>query len=132
MYPDLHISDIGKSMLLFSFASEAHAKEVMVKSPWYVMNHLLSLQFWLPEVSPYEMDFNYNSFWIQVHDVPLEYLNCKNVTTILQKIGTVMDVEDPQFEGRLLRTFIRARMSLDITKPLPADCWNPRANLPKI
>lgn len=131
-YPDLHVSDLGKTMFLFSFSSEEHTKEVMRRSPWYVMNHLLSLQLWLPEVSPYELDFNYNSFWIQVHKVPLEYLNCKNVTTILSKVGTVEEVEEPPFEGRLMRTFIRTRVSLDITKPLPTGCWIPRADLPKI
>lgn len=62
MNPDLHISDLGRNMFLFFFASEVHNKEVMAKTPWYVMNHLLSLQFWLPEVSPYELDFNYNYF----------------------------------------------------------------------
>lgn len=31
-----------------------------------------------------------------------------------------------------MRTFIRARVSLDITKPLPVGFWVPRADLPKI
>lgn len=70
----------------------------MRRSPWYVMNHLLSLQFWLPEVSPYELDFNFNSLWIQVHIVPLEYLNCQNVTSIPKKVGIVEEVEDPLYE----------------------------------
>lgn len=55
------------------------------------------------------------------------------MTTILKKIGTVRVVEDPQIEGRsLMKTFIRARVSLDITKPLPTGCWIPRADFPKI
>lgn len=29
MYPDLHISDLGRNMFLFSFAREAHTKEVI-------------------------------------------------------------------------------------------------------
>lgn len=88
-YPDLHISELGKTLYLFSFTSEDHTKDVMRRASWFVMNHLLSLQFWLPEVSLYELDFDYNSFWIQIHNFPLEYLNSKNITTILSKIGTV-------------------------------------------
>lgn len=49
-------------------------------------------------------------------------LNCNNVTTILKKIGTMREVEDLQVEGRLIKTFIRARVSLNIAKPLPVGC----------
>lgn len=44
-YPELHISDQGRNLFLFSIGSEAHTKEVMLKKPWYVMNYLLCLQF---------------------------------------------------------------------------------------
>lgn len=128
LYPDLHITELGKTLYLFSFSSEEHTKDVMRHVPSFVMNHLLSLQFCLPEVPPQELDFDFNSFWIQVHNVPQEYLNCQNVSAILNKIGTVQEVEDPLYEGRLMR----ARVSLDVTKPLPVGCWIPRADLPKI
>lgn len=131
-YVDLHVLDMGRNPFLFFFASEAHSKEVMMKSLWYVMNHLLSLQFWLLEVSPYELDLTFCSFWIQVHKLPLEYLNSKNVSTILQKFGMVREIEDLLIDGRIMRTFIRARVYLDITKPLPSGCWVPRADQPKI
>lgn len=43
-----------------------------------------------------------------------------------------IEIENPQLEGRLLRTFIRARVSLNITKLLPVACLVPRVDLPKI
>lgn len=85
IYPGFHMSDLDKNMYLFSFSDETHVKDVMLKSLWYIMNYLLSLQFWLAEVSPYELDFNFISFWIQIHNLPLEFLNCKNVATLMKK-----------------------------------------------
>lgn len=40
-YEGLHISEKGSNMFLFSFKEEAHDKDVMLKAPWYVMNHLI-------------------------------------------------------------------------------------------
>lgn len=48
------------------------------------------------------------------------------------KVGRVIEVEEPIVEGRVLRTFVRENVQLDITKPLPSGCWVPRKYLPKI
>lgn len=70
-------------------------------------------------MSPHELYFDEYPFWIQVHNLPLEYLNSKNVTTILSKVGRVMEVEEPIIEGRVIRPFSRAKVRINITKPLP-------------
>lgn len=92
----------------------------------------MCLQYWIPEVSPHEICFDLNPFWIQVHNLPTEFLNPINTRTIVQKAGRVIDIEDSIIEGRILRTFMRARIEIDVTKPLPTGCWVPRKNLPKI
>ncbi|KAJ1439077.1 Zinc finger, CCHC-type [Sesbania bispinosa] len=66
------------------------------------MGHLLSLQVWVPEAAIYE------------------------------KFGEVLEVENPESEGRLLRTFIRVRARVDIKKPMVIGCWVPRKSLPKV
>lgn len=35
------ISDLGQNKFLFTFEEIQHAKEVVAKAPWYVMNRLL-------------------------------------------------------------------------------------------
>lgn len=62
----------------------------------------------------------------------MEYLNNINVATILQKVGNIVEIEDSIVVGRILRTFIKEKVQLDVTKPLPSWCWIPRKNLPKI
>lgn len=62
----------------------------------------------------------------------MKYMNAVKVTTILVKVGKVEEIEESIVEGRILRTFVRAKMELDITKPQPSGCWIPRKDLPKI
>ncbi|KAJ1431598.1 Endonuclease/exonuclease/phosphatase [Sesbania bispinosa] len=58
------------------------------------------------------------SFWVQLHGFPLDMLNTKNAAKIVNRFGEVQEVENPELEGRLLRTFISVRAMINITKPL--------------
>lgn len=114
-YENLQISDLGFNKFIFTFSEINHAKEVIARAPWYVTNHLLCLQHWIREVSPHELYFDENPVWIQVHNLPLEYLNSQNVTTILSKIGRVMEVEEPIVEGRVRRPYCRSKVRINVT-----------------
>lgn len=108
----LKITEMGHNMLTFTFSEMKEALEVIRKGPWYVMNNLVSLQFWIPDASAFELDFSLISFWIQVHGLPLGALNTMVVSKIMATFGTVKEVEDPRVEGNLLRTFMRARVEI--------------------
>lgn len=128
----LQIADLGPNIYMFTFKEKKDAVEVMKKGPWFVMNHLLSLQYWVPEASVHEIDFSKVSFWVQIHNMSLGTMNTKNAVKIMEKVGEVVEVEDPRVDGVLLRTFIRVRVYVDVLKPLPTGCWVPRLDLPKI
>lgn len=96
------------------------------------MNHLLCLESWLPQISYHQIKSNSSPFWIQVHNLPLEHMNVFNAWKLLQKIGEVLEIENPIVDGNLLRTFIRGRVKLDLDKPLPIGCWAPKSNLPNL
>ncbi|KAJ1411093.1 Endonuclease/exonuclease/phosphatase superfamily [Sesbania bispinosa] len=48
------------------------------------------------------------------------------------QITDMGEVENPKVEGRLLRTFIRARALINVKNPLVTGCWVPRRDLPKV
>lgn len=131
-YPGLQITEIEKNLFMFHFATEQHKEMVLKRAPWFIMNHLLCLETWNPMVSYYQIEFNSSPMWIQIHNLPLELISSTNATKILQKVGEVIEVEDPVVEGRLLRTFIRGRVRVGLEKPLPTGCWIPRSNLPNL
>ncbi|KAJ1411644.1 hypothetical protein SESBI_20959 [Sesbania bispinosa] len=58
---EFQITDMGKNMFLFSFGATHEVLEIIKKGPWYIMGHLLSLQFWVPDVTLYEEGHNTDS-----------------------------------------------------------------------
>ncbi|KAJ1417307.1 Zinc knuckle CX2CX4HX4C [Sesbania bispinosa] len=130
-YGDFQITDMGINLLLFSFTEKKEITDILQKGPWYVMGHLLSLQFWVLEAAIYDINFDRVSFWIQIHGLPLEVMKTSNAAKIISSFGEVLEVENPEVEGKLLRTFMRARALIDIKKPFVTGCWVPIKNLPK-
>lgn len=131
-YLGLGITELGKNLFLFHFTREEDKKEVLKKAPWFTMNQLLVLETWHPHVAYHQIEFNSSPFWIQIHNLPLELMNVSNARKLPQKVGEVMEIENPVVEGVLLRTFIRGRVRIDLNKPLPTWCWDPRSNLPNL
>lgn len=96
------------------------------------MGHLLSLQYWIPEVAVYEIEFSVVPFWVQLHGLPLGTMTTKNAVKLMEQLGEIVEVENPLIDGQLLRSFMRVRVQLDITQPLVTGCWVPRKDLPKV
>lgn len=115
-FNNIQISDLGKNKFLFTFEVEKDCKEVMKRSPWYFMNHLMCLQYWNLSIIAEEIVFHWNPLWIQIHNLSMEFLNSTNGTTIFQKVGRVMEIEESILKGCVLRTFLRAKVLLDVTK----------------
>lgn len=63
-YENLQIIDLGSKIFLFTFAGESQSIDIIKKIQWFVMNHLMCLQFGIPEVSPHEIYFDIYPFWI--------------------------------------------------------------------
>lgn len=63
--------------------------------------------------------------------MPLGTMTTNNAVKIMTMMGEVLEVENPLVDDQLLRTFLRVRINVDVTKPLPTGCWIPRKDLPK-
>ncbi|KAI9110533.1 hypothetical protein K1719_018399 [Acacia pycnantha] len=75
-----------------------------------------------------EFDFGRCPIWIQVHNVPLEALCLENAIMIGGYVGEVVLAEDPHYNGRYLRNFLRVRILLDLRKSLAYGFWLPKPN----
>lgn len=127
----LQISDMGINTIPCTFSDEIQAKRIMEGAPWHILGNLFSLQHWAPQISIFEINFDLVPYWVQIHGLPLECMSTSNVNKIAEQIGSVLVIENPKVDGVLLRTFFRARICVDITKPLPTGFWVPRRQLPK-
>ncbi|KAE9458498.1 hypothetical protein C3L33_09599, partial [Rhododendron williamsianum] len=70
---------------------------VISRGPWSVMGALLVLRKWDQKKSFSDLDFNFSPFWIQIHGLPLGFLNSKAGMVITKSIG------DPLKKGFFLR-----------------------------
>lgn len=89
-------------MFLFSFYHEAEAKEVIQKAPRFIMNYLMCLDDWFPHVSCFDINFEKAPFWIQIHQLPLENINVVSAKLPLNKVGVVLEVDNPIVESTIL------------------------------
>ncbi|KAI9117829.1 hypothetical protein K1719_011244 [Acacia pycnantha] len=58
-----------------------------------------------------------------MHNVPLEARCLENAITIGGHVGEVLMAEDPSYNDRYLWNFLRARVVLDLRKPLASGFW---------
>lgn len=129
---DIQIADIGANLFLFTFQREEVLQMVLDKTPWYVMNKLISLQRWNSHVPLKEIVFHKVHFWVQLQELSLECMTIKCAEKILKHVGKVVEIEDPMIEGKWIRSFIRARVEIDIRQPLFTGCWIPRRNMARV
>lgn len=64
-----------------------------------------------------KLEFNQATFWNQIHNIPIICMNKDIGLFLAKRVGVVKDL-DMRDAGDYLGRFIRARVDVDITKPL--------------
>ncbi|KAJ1405016.1 Zinc knuckle CX2CX4HX4C [Sesbania bispinosa] len=129
---DLNIVDLGPNVYMFNFSRVKDAKRILEEGPWFIMGNLLNIQNWIPEVSVFEVNYDYVLFWVQFHGLPLDLMSTTNAGKIGKILGDVILVENPLMEGHMLHSFLRVRIHINIKKSLVTGFWLPRNNLPRL
>ncbi|KAL4396467.1 hypothetical protein AHAS_Ahas01G0094800 [Arachis hypogaea] len=93
--------------------------QILKGGPWSIRGQLLNLQTWTQGISVNEVAYDYLEFWVQIHELPQEYINADTTRDIGSRMGIVTEVKDPRVEEILERTFLRVRVAIDASKPLP-------------
>jgi hypothetical protein len=109
--------ELKDNMWLVEFSDDGDKRRVLEGRPWSFDRQILVLNEFDGITPPSQLDFSHSPFWVQVHDMPLLYMN-KNVGT---KIGNSLgELQEVDVVGNKLGwgSYLRLRVSLDITKPL--------------
>lgn len=125
------IKEIKENTYGISFRNERIRDTAIAESPHLVNRCCMELHRWPREKSFQELDTDKISFWIQLHNVPLNLASLKNVQAIGSKLGSLIEAEDPFADG-VGRGFLRVRIQLDARNPLKASVWLPRSSGEKI
>ncbi|KAH7840782.1 hypothetical protein Vadar_021507 [Vaccinium darrowii] len=87
------------------------------------MNHLLVLQPLQDGIAVNELEFSKCPFWVQIHGLPCEKMNRANAIKIRQRFEKLLGVEGAA-EGLFLnRSFLRGRVEINLSNPLPRGFW---------
>lgn len=106
----------GAHILLFVFDNREEVDKILSSAPWSFDKHLVVLQWYNREVPIKALKFNTIPVWIQVHDIPMRFLNYKVAEELCEVVGSVCREEDiNEMDGG---SFMRVRVIIDINKPL--------------
>ncbi|RYQ82931.1 hypothetical protein Ahy_B10g101521 [Arachis hypogaea] len=126
------VTDIGWKKMLFSFKDRKKGLQIMQNGPWSVKENMVNLRLWREGEFVFEVDHNYMEFWIQVHGIPHDFMEKETCILIGDMLGVLVEAEEPKTDGVLRRTYLRIRVSINITKALPTGFWLDRENLPPL
>jgi len=106
---------MGNHIVLFIFDNKHEVETILENEPWSFDKHLTVLQRYDKDTVVEELQFNHTSFWVQVHDILVRFMNQKVVAGICSQVGTVIKKSKTKGEGG---SFMRIRVRVDITIPL--------------
>ncbi|KAG5546512.1 hypothetical protein RHGRI_018629 [Rhododendron griersonianum] len=125
---EFSITPWSNNTTLFRFNDEEDRRSILRDAPWSVMGNLLVLKP-LPEgVVASEMDFNSSPFWVQIHGLPVEKMTRVNAEIIGKRFARLLGIEAISDGLLLQRSFLRVRVEVNISQPLPKGFWMRRKN----
>ncbi|RYR57613.1 uncharacterized protein At4g02000-like [Arachis hypogaea] len=126
------ITEVGRNKVLISFRDASKSVQIRKGGPWSIRGNLVNLQMWNGRQSVYDVDHKTMELWVQIHGLPLQYITTKSAEIIGKRLGVVMETKNPRWNNILQRTFLRVKVTLNITKPLPTGFWLARENAPDL
>jgi hypothetical protein len=111
------IEEIEPGLYSFQFNHHLDMQRILKKGPWYFDNHLLVLDVIPENGNLNQVTLQFVPFWIQVHDIPTGLMSEKVGTEIANFIGEFLEY-DAKNNSNYLRSYMRIRVLLDVTKPL--------------
>ena len=93
---------------------------MLQSKPWTFDKHLVVMERYNTNSSVDELKLDRTSFWVQVHGLPIKFMNVRAAEKIYEVLGRVIPTANPrESEGG---NFIRVRVSMDVTGPLCRGC----------
>ena len=97
--------------MLFVFDNKLEADRVLLSKPWSFDKHLLVMEKYNKNSCIEELKFDRSTFWVQVHRLPIKFMNVKAAEKICDVLGRVIPIDNPnETEGG---NFIPVRVAMD-------------------
>ena len=103
-------------MVLFTFDNKTKVHNILANEPWNFDKHLMVLRRYDGVSNMQNMDFNLTPFWVQVHGIPMKFMNPTVAEGLCKTVGVVQNQSNLRTEE--YGGFMRVRVLVDISQPL--------------
>jgi hypothetical protein len=110
---------------LFTVSQESFCQRILDQGPWTIKGSLLLLQPWSSELAIDEVKLQYCAFWVQVHDLPRQFMTTKNAIRIGKTIGDILELDNNNSSGIISRPFLRLKIEINTSMPLASGFYMP-------
>ena len=114
----LIIEVLDSNKYLFTVSQESHYQSIISQGPWNVKGSLLLLQPWPPNLALDDVKLQFCAFWIQVHNLPFQFMTTTNAIKIGKDIGQILELDNNNSSGLICHKCIRFKIEIDTSKPL--------------
>ncbi|KAJ4828126.1 hypothetical protein Tsubulata_050450 [Turnera subulata] len=119
-------TQITRNNFLFQFNSGRDVRKVMPARPWFFERQLVLLQELTGDEQLSQIQLCKAPFWDRIYDVPWKARTEQNVLPICKKVGQYVEFDEDGVRGG--GSFIRARIRVNVEKPLAKEIVMKRAN----
>lgn len=85
--------EFKQNIFIITFVAEADKQKVMEGQPWIFYNYLFILKPFDGTTQLHMLNFHYDNCWVQLHNLPLAYMNREFGFQIGRTIGKVIEVD---------------------------------------
>uniref|UniRef100_A0A2N9GLU6 CCHC-type domain-containing protein n=1 Tax=Fagus sylvatica TaxID=28930 RepID=A0A2N9GLU6_FAGSY len=125
----MSVKMVGENLFLFTFNEAGDKRRVEVQAPWNIDGFHLILKRVKRNKLPREVDFSTTFFWVQAHNLPLEYLSKENAEIIGNGMGKYIEVDLSRTESSKGGNFLRFKVEIKLSAPLLKGFWLERTQL---
>ena len=110
------VRNAGDHILIFEFDNAEEVEKILSSEPWSFDRHLVVLQKLANAIPVHDMALNTVSLWVQVHNMPISFLNRGVAEDLCDAVGKVdRSTSDVEVDRG---SFFRVRVRVDISIPL--------------
>jgi hypothetical protein len=109
--------DLGLGFFLVKLELVDDFDRILKGGPWFISEHFLSLQPWIPDFRPSEVAVNTVAVWVRLPELPVEYYDKKSLLFIGHALEPVLRVDFNTASGAR-GCFARLCIQLDLDKLL--------------
>jgi len=104
-------------MFIAEVGSKANMERILAGTLWMVGRHAVVLKPYDERLSADEIIFDRMEIWVRILNLPLGWMNQQRGSRAMSLIGHVLKM-DVDGDGKASGAFLRARVAIDLDKPL--------------